>query len=232
MPGKLVNRAMLQCLAIFGFMGLSLAVAHSLETEPSPSAVASLASADIADFEKFPSGVRSLLEICLSMTKQNLGYKFGSSDPAAGGMDCSGTVYHVLQAAGITDVPRTSSEQYVWVRKAGTFETVISRKMESFELDAMRPGDLLFWTGTYNTDQEPPVSHSMIYLGKRRSDGKQIMFGASDGRTYDDRKIFGVSVFDFKTSRTAQKPETGETAKPESNFIGYARIPGLDHVGR
>jgi len=172
------------------------------------------------------------LETCLSLTKQNLGYKFGSCDPADGGMDCSGTVYHVLQAAGITDAPRTASEQYVWVRKAGTFEAVISRKAPSFELDALRPGDLLFWTGTYSTDQEPPVSHTMIYLGKRRSDGKQIMFGASDGRTYDDRKIIGVSVFDFKISSAAQKPEAGEAAKPGSNFIGYARIPGLDHVDR
>jgi len=232
MPGKLVNSALLRCLAIFGFLGFGLEVATSLETESNPPAVASLDSGDIDDFETFPSGVRSLLEICLSLTKQNLGYKFGSSDPTAGGMDCSGTVYHVLQAAGITDVPRTSSEQYVWVRKAGTFETVISRKMESFELDAMRPGDLLFWTGTYSTDQEPPVSHTMIYLGKRRSDGKQIMFGATEGRTYDDRKIYGVSVFDFKTSRTAQKPETGEAAKSGSNFIGYARIPALDHVNR
>lgn len=223
---------MFRCFAIFGFTVLAFADAHSPELGASPSGVASLASADIAGFEKYPPKVRSLLETCLSLTKQNLGYKFGSSDPAEGGMDCSGTVYHVLQAAGITDVPRTASEQYVWVRKAGTFEAVISRKMASFELDAMRPGDLLFWTGTYSTDQEPPVSHTMIYLGKRRSDGKQVVFGASDGRAYDGRKISGVSVFDFKISRAAQKPAGKETAKSGSKFIGYARIPGLDPVDR
>ena len=215
-------------LAILGSLGLAFANTNDPGPEASPTRVASLASSDIADFDQSPPAIRSLLETCLSLTKQNLGYKFGSADPADGGMDCSGTVYHVLQAAGITDAPRTASEQYVWVRKAGTFEAVISRKVASFELDALRPGDLLFWTGTYSTEQEPPVSHTMIYLGKRRSDGKQIMFGASDGRTYDGRKIWGVSVFDFKITSAAQKESTGEGAKPGSNFIGYARIPELD----
>jgi hypothetical protein len=223
---------MLRCLAFFGFIALASAEVSSSNPGPSPSGAASLAPADIAGFEEYPPRVRLLLEICLSLTKQNLGYKFGSSDPATGAMDCSGTVYHVLRAAGITDVPRTSSGQYVWVRKAGTFKAVISQKLASFELDAMRPGDLLFWTGTYSTDQEPPVSHTMIYLGKRRSDGKQIMFGASDGRTYDGRKIFGVSVFDFKISGAERKPVTGENAKRGSNFIGYARIPELEPVNR
>jgi hypothetical protein len=223
---------MTRCLAILAFVGLAFAESPSPVAGARQSRVASLDSWDIADFEKFPSGVRSLLKICLSLTKQNLGYKFGSSDPADGGMDCSGTVYHVLQAAGITDAPRTASEQYVWVRKAGTFEAVISRKVASFELDALRPGDLLFWTVTYSTDQEPPVSHTMIYLGKRQSDGQTIMFGASDGRTYDGRKIYGVSVFDFRISKAEQKPETGEVAKSGSNFIGYARIPDLDGVDR
>ena len=140
-------------------------------------------------------------------------------------MDCSGTVYFVLQSAGISDVPRTASEQYVWARKAGTFESVISKKLGSFELDGMRPGDLLFWTGTYSTDRDPPVTHSMIYLGKRNSDGKQLMFGASDGRTYDGRKIWGVSVFDFTIYHATQPSAPGKSAKPQSVFIGYATIP-------
>lgn len=207
---------MLRCLAIFGLIALPLANARDPDPGTSPSKVASLAPADIAGFEDYPPRIRLLLEACLALTKQDLGYKFGSSDPAAGGMDCSGTIYHVLRAAGFLDVPRTASGQYIWVRKAGTFEAVISRKLESFELDALRPGDLLFWTGTYSTSHEPPVSHTMIYLGKQRSDGRQVMFGASDGRTYGGRKIFGVSVFDFKIS--------GAT-KNGSNFIGYAKIP-------
>ncbi len=67
-----------------------------------------------ADPIKSVSNTRTPIELLHS-------YKFGSSDPAAGGMDCSGTVYHVLHAAGITGVPRTSSGQYIWVRKAVEF---------------------------------------------------------------------------------------------------------------
>lgn len=191
-------------------------------------ATASLEPGELDGFSKYPLAVSQLLEACLALTKRNLGYDYGSSDPVRGGMDCSGTIYYVLQKAGIKDVPRTASQQYVWARKADNFEAVISRKKDSFELDALRPGDLLFWTGTYSTDRDPPVTHTMIYLGKRKSDGKQVMFGASDGRTYDGRKIWGVSVFDFTITKAAKKSTAGAAARPGSVFIGYANIPGLD----
>lgn len=223
---------MLRYFVIFAFVALAGAEPQAPAPAASPSGVASLDSASLDGFANNPPAVRALLEACLALTRLNLGYKFGSSDPKPGGMDCSGTIYHVLQAIGITDVPRTSSGQYVWARKAGTFESVISRKKDSFELDAMRPGDLLFWTGTYNTDRDPPVTHTMIYLGKRRTDGKQVMFGASDGRTYDGRKIYGVSVFDFTISKARPPAVPGEPAKPGSVFIGYAGIPGLEQAGR
>src|SRR5207249_9139580 len=57
---------------------------------------------------------------------------------------------------GFIDVPRDSSQQYVWVRKAGNFHAVLSRHEDSFELDALKPGDLLFWTGTYKIERDPP----------------------------------------------------------------------------
>ena len=43
------------------------------------------------------------------------------------------------------------------------------------------------------------------------------MFGASDGRTYQGEKMWGVSVFDFKL------PD----GKNGSRFVGYGCIPGL-----
>jgi hypothetical protein len=43
------------------------------------------------------------------------------------------------------------------------------------------------------------------------------MFGASDGRTYLDRRMWGVSVFDFKLPN----------AKGRARFVGYSCIPGL-----
>jgi len=216
---------MLRYFVLLGFCGLLCAETPEQTSDSARHTTASLDAAELEEFTDNPPAVRALLEQCLALTRQNLDYKFGSADPAQGGMDCSGTVYYILLESGIKDVPRTSSEQYVWARKADNFEAVVSRKKDSFELDALRPGDLLFWTGTYSTDRDPPVTHTMIYLGKRKSDGKQVMFGASDGRTYDGRKIWRVSVFDFTIAKA--KPAADDSATPGSVFIGYANIPGL-----
>jgi cell wall-associated NlpC family hydrolase len=158
------------------------------------------------------------------LTKQNLGYTYGSADPKNGGMDCSGFIYHVLQQNGFPDVPRDSSQQYVWVRKSGNFNAVLSRNEDSFELDALKPGDLLFWRGTYNIDRDPPITHTMIYLGREKQTKKRVMVGSSDGRTYDGKQRWGVSVFDFKMP---PPPKSGD-AKISPVFVGYGPIPGLN----
>ena len=139
-------------------------------------------------------------------------------------MDCSGFVYYVLTAAGIRDVPRDSSEQYAWLRKAGNFEAVISRKDNSFELADLAPGDLLFWTGTYKIERDPPITHAMIYLGREKKTNRRIMIGASDGRTYRGESRYGVSVFDFKISPPAETKEGRQTPL----FVGYGHVPGLE----
>ena len=186
--------------------------------------VATLSPNEIKNFDENPEPVRKLLEHALALTKRNLDYVYGSADPDNGGMDCSGFIYYVLRENGIKDVPRSSNEQYVWVRKAGNFRAVLSRKIDSFELDELKPGDLLFWTGTYNVEHDPPVTHTMIYLGRKKANDKPVMVGASDGRTYEGERQFGVSVFDFKTARAMAL----ETADRNPRFVGYARIPGLD----
>ena len=183
-----------------------------------------MAPDEIADFDKNPESVRKLLTAALDLTKRNLEYKYGSADPEAGGMDCSGFIYFVLRENGVPDVPRDASGQYVWVRKAGNFRAVLSRELDSFELDELQPGDLLFWTGTYKVERDPPVTHTMIYLGKQKDSDKPIMVGASDGRTYEGEKQHGVSVFDFKTVRANQVSSPGTHPR----FVGYARVPGLE----
>ncbi len=177
----------------------------------------------IADYDGYPPKVRQILDAGLTLTKQNLGYTYGSADPKNGGMDCSGFIYYVLQQNGLPDVPRDSSQQYVWVRKAGDFKAVLSRKEDSFELDDLKPGDLLFWRGTYNIDRDPPITHTMIYLGREKRTKKRVMVGSSDGRTYDGKQRWGVSVFDFKMP---PPPKSGD-AKISPVFVGYGRIPGL-----
>ncbi len=183
----------------------------------------SLSPDAIEGYAKYPLKVRQILDAGLALTKQNLGYTYGSADPANGGMDCSGFIYYVLKQNGFPDVPRDSSQQYVWVRKAGNFYAVLSRKEDSFEFDDLKPGDLLFWRGTYNIDRDPPITHTMIYLGREKRTNKRVMVGSSDGRTYDGKQRWGVSVFDFKMP---PPPKSGD-AKISPVFVGYGRIPGL-----
>ena len=183
-----------------------------------------LSPEEIVEYDTYPPKVRQIIDTGLALTKQNLGYTYGSADPKNGGMDCSGFIYYVLQQNGFPDVPRDSSQQYVWVRKAGNFNAVLSRHEDSFEFDALKPGDLLFWSGTYNIDRDPPITHTMIYLGREKRTKKRVMIGASDGRTYDEKQRFGVSVFDFKLP---PPPNSGD-AKISPVFVGYGRIPRLN----
>ena len=183
----------------------------------------SLSPNEIAGYDSYPAKVRQIIDAGLVLTKQNLGYSYGSADPANGGMDCSGFVYYVLRQNGFPDVPRDSSQQYVWVRNARNFNAVLSRHEDSFEFDALKPGDLLFWSGTYAIDRDPPITHTMIYLGREKRTKKRVMVGSSDGRTYDGKQRFGVSVFDFKLP----PPPNSADAKLSPVFVGYGRIPGL-----
>ena len=183
----------------------------------------SLSPDQIQGYENYPTKVKQILDAGLALTNQNLGYSYGSADPKNSGMDCSGFIYYVLQQNGFPDVPRDSSGQYIWVRKGENFNAVISRKEDSFELDALKPGDLLFWRGTYNIDRDPPITHTMIYLGREKRTNKRVMVGSSDGRTYDGKQRWGVSVFDFKMP---PPPKSGD-AKISPVFVGYGRIPGL-----
>ena len=191
----------------------------------------SVATSEISEFSTQPSRVRKLIDSSLELARQNIIYAYGSVDPATG-LDCSGFIYYMLRQNGLLKVPRDSRGQYVWARKAGTFRAVFSQSPDSFELDELRPGDLLFWVGTYATDHDPPISHTMIYLGTETSTGHRIMIGSSNGRSYHGKKRNGVSVFDFTIPRSVKAPAgsapvVGGESKASSRFIGYARIPGI-----
>jgi cell wall-associated NlpC family hydrolase len=177
----------------------------------------------LQEFSQQPPNIQALIESSLALTRQNLTYTFASADPANGGMDCSGFIYYVLTQAGLKDVPRDASSQYSWVRKAEQFHAVISRSLDGFELNELKPGDLLFWSDTYHTDHDPPVTHTMIYLGHEKETGNRVMVGSTDGRSYHGLDRWGVSVFDFKAT-SAASPAPGRAAP---RFIGYGSIPGL-----
>jgi len=184
---------------------------------------ATLSPDQIKGFDDYPPKVQKLLASALELTTRNLDYKYGSADPNSGGMDCSGFVYFVLKQNGIGDVPRDSSEQYSWLRRARQFEPVLSQKDDSFELEDLKPGDLLFWTGTYTIQRDPPITHAMIYLGREKKSGQRVMVGASDGRVYQGESRNGVSVFDFKVQRNGKVDD----GKLRPTFIGYGHLPGF-----
>jgi peptidoglycan DL-endopeptidase CwlO len=192
----------------------------------SPS-VASLQPSDLREFNSQPPKVQEFIRSALALTERNLGYTYGSSDPNNGGMDCSGFIYYVLTNAGYKDVPRQSSDQYLWVRKNSNFHAVLSRNSDTFELKQLRPGDLMFWSGTYQVNRDVPITHVMIYLGTEKKTKRPVMLGASDGRTYNGERRFGVSVFDFKLPNgTPNKSDPDLVPR----FEGYASIPGLGPI--
>lgn len=73
-------------------------------------------------------------------------YVYGGTSPS--GFDCSGLVQYVLEHLGVSDVPRTSEEQYAWATKISESD--------------LEPGDLIFsqWPG----DGASP-GHVAIYAG-------------------------------------------------------------------
>jgi cell wall-associated NlpC family hydrolase len=209
--------------------------AEAMATTPKPSATpgskgappASIESAELAKYQEQPEKVKQLIDAALALSKQGLTYKYGSDDPANGGMDCSGSVAYLLRQQGFKDVPRDSAGLYTWARKNGQFFAVISKKAGGFEFDDLKPGDLMFWNGTYSIDRDPPITHTMVYLGEHKTRKQRIMWGASDGRTYDGLSRFGVGVFDFKMPKAGGEGEGTTAVGNHPVFLGYARIPGL-----
>jgi cell wall-associated NlpC family hydrolase len=194
--------------------------------------VGTLTVSDLREFEKDSPHVQRLLGRALALTDLGLSYKYGSSDPQDGGMDCSGTVYYLLAQAGVKGVPRDASEMYKWVWTLGDFRSVVSFHPDTFELDRLKPGDLLFWSGTYHVDRDPPITHVMIYLGINRKTDRRVMVGASEGRRFNDKPRYGVSVFDFTMpgpGKSAGAPSDAASGL-QARFVGYGSIPGLEEA--
>ncbi|RUR06252.1 C40 family peptidase [Legionella sp. km772] len=176
----------------------------------------SISTQELQDFNRNSAAVKNLLTLALNIASKNLGYLYGSADPKNRGMDCSGTIYYLLTTVGIHDVPRSSDLLYKWVVEKGHFYPVTGNDFSSLEFSYLRPGDLLFWSGTYEIKRKLNVTHVMLYLGKNKN-GDLLMIGASDGRTYQAQRIYGVSVFDFQLPNALSK----------SKFLGYSCIPKL-----
>lgn len=139
-----------------------------------------------------------------------LPYKFGGDHPTEGGMDCSGTMCFLLSDIGFDDMPRTSYQQYDWLRKHRSFRHARSIPEQAGGRKGLKAGDLIFWGGTYDSGHK--VSHVMIYLGQS-PDGTHYMFGARGKRK---KGLFGSGVDIFELSPGHHK-----------NLVGYGSLPGV-----
>lgn len=177
--------------------------------------VVSIEPTELVEYETQPEEVKKLIEVSLALTKKKLGYQFGSNSPEKWGMDCSGTVQRTLSELGLGEIPRSSSTIYDWAEAAGGMKlTPDVTSIDDPVFDGLKPGDLLFWEGTYDTGG---ISHVMIFLGTLKEDGEGVVFGASSGRRYRGTTIHGVSVFDWDVPK----------AESKSKFVGFSPVPGL-----
>src|SRR4029077_13880587 len=112
---------------------------------------------------------------------------------------------------------------YSWVRKAGNFKTVLAQRDDTFELDELQPGDLLFWASNFGVSPDPEIIQTMIYIGRDKTTNARLMIGASEPGTFKGQTKSGVSAFDFKVGRASLKLGKETTAV----FVGYGRIPDL-----
>ncbi|MDR3491965.1 MAG: NlpC/P60 family protein [Gammaproteobacteria bacterium] len=167
-------------------------------------------------YSSYPVEVQHLISKALSLSQKKLTYLYGSANPNNNGMDCSGTINYLLNSVKIPNVPRQANEMYTWAENKGHLYHVNKQDFHSREFSKLKPGDLLFWTGTYAVHRYPAITHVMIYLGENNKN-QPLMFGASDGRRYEGKSMRGVSVFDFEL------PRDNSAAK----FVGYSCIPHL-----
>lgn len=198
------------------FLFLNVTCCAAAENKPLPAITQSISTAELIGYADYPSHVKQLISEAFLLSEKNLTYLYGSSDPKNGGMDCSGTIYYLLKNGIHSNAPRDANGMYHWVKSDGKIYYVTHNDFHSDAFNELKPGDLLFWSGTYETHAVHAITHVMLYLGKNKNH-EPLMFGSSDGRTYRGVKMRGVSVFDFKLPKE----------KDKARFVAYGCIPSF-----
>ena len=182
-----------------------------------------LAFEDLRETPALSPQREQLIRMALAVSRKHrrLPYTFGGATPSDGGFDCSGAMSYVLKKAGFTP-PRTSAGQYLWVRDSGKLHTVskAARNPSHPSFHDLKPGDLVFWSGTYapRDGRKVPVTHVGLYLGTEKSDGRPVIICASRGRSYRRQKGDGFGIYDFRVP----------SKKSRSKLIAYGPPPGLE----
>src|SRR3990167_2127556 len=142
------------CIFVFAFLGASCSLRTPTQSIPMQ---------DLSGSTHYSAHTKKLIRAALLLSKRNLDYRFGSSDPRRGGMDCSGTMYYLMRTVAHRDIPRDASLIYVWLQRNGKLHYVRHEYFGSSDFRYLKPGDFLFWTGTYYTRRKPPITHVMLY---------------------------------------------------------------------
>lgn len=136
-------------------------------------------------------------------------------------MDCSNTAQYLIEKTSGITLPRTASDQYLYVRRHGKLKRVggLFGGMPDTKWWAKRleRGDLLFWEHTYKPKRKPPVTHVMVYLG-RDGNGTPLMAGAQGSR--------GVNIYTLQP----RVPYGGHGGflglfKKKGKLVAYGRLP-------
>lgn len=150
-----------------------------------------------------PSGqlVRVAAQI---IVKERPVYSFGAHQPVLGRYDCSSFIKETALRAKLAPLPRDSRSQFELLKKTGK----VWLKNDPGWQD-LRPGDLIFFSGTYRHSHANPISHVMIYAGENQ------MIGAQSS---------GVGLFDFTPVSPKGSPESDcRSIYRKSTVYAYAR---------
>lgn len=137
-------------------------------------------------------------------------YVYGGTTPA--GWDCSGFVQYVLEAEGVSNVPRTSEQQWAWVQQIPESQ--------------LQPGDLVF--AQFPGDNASP-GHVGIYVGNGQvlsAEDPQLGTGYASLASWAGNIVgYGAIPGSATTGNTSASSAASATAD-SSIFGSILGIPG------
>lgn len=160
--------------------------------------------------------VEELLKVADELAQMDLPYLWAGNDPAQGGLDCSGFMMYVFKKAWGIELPDESGKQLEYFYKHGK---VWDGNTKKFNLSVLRPGDLVFITGTRASDRPSPITHVMMIVGPDRIVGSQ-----DEGRR-EKYGTPGVGYFKQRLFRPYGIPSLGaEPYRKNATIYAYARL--------
>ncbi len=205
---------------MLGRVFLTLAFATLSASAADEAAV--ITTGEIRGFGDYEEARKEVISAALATAVEMDGmpYLYGGNGPKDGGFDCSGAMHYILHKVGLNP-PRTSSDQFLWVKENGGLHMVANaaKDTEDESFSDLKPGDLVFWSGTYvPTDgRTTKITHVGMFLGYEKKDGRPVMINATNGRSYRGKKGNGFGVYDFRVP----------SAKSKSRLVAYGTPPGL-----